>query len=300
MISSHINHLLISDIYTIKLQENVKLIHINDIFDIQSFSLDGIWIYGYSSDLVISIIKTIRSTNHMWNVPIFVGNCLNIDIDYCDGKCESFDEYISMHSRFSDTVISNISIIIKEMRPLIYATTRGINVIKYTPTENEDNIIYPLLDMFSIYNAYGWILNSIKNGFISASKKILGSCRLCPSCFGSRFNFNEHCMSCNSKSITKINLIHCFICNHVSPESEMGTGDNIKCPACKGKLIHRGVDYQHILDTYNCYECNNKSQDILISIKCLGCKVDHNPSELIRYDYHYYMINIPTVTDYLD
>ncbi|MBR1787559.1 MAG: hypothetical protein IJ762_00005 [Bacteroidaceae bacterium] len=92
---------------------------------------------------------------------------------------------------------------------------------------------------------------------------------LCPNCQSSHLIFAECCPKCESSHILQEPMIHHFRCANVSPESTYSYDGELRCPKCRHRLRHIGVDYDRPTDTYSCQECGHTflHSEILLSAK---------------------------------
>lgn len=100
---------------------------------------------------------------------------------------------------------------------------------------------------------------------------------LCNQCYNSFLNIREACPKCGSSNLGSEDIIHHFSCGYVGPVSDFvdkKESNVLRCPKCEKKLKHIGVDYDKPSAMYNCKSCGNKTQNPLLTSRCMNCEIE--------------------------
>lgn len=255
-----------------------------NIHRIDASIYDNVWIQLIDFSNNILVIRYIRNSDN-WNVNIYCSSDNIGLVEYCDGICNNHSEFIIQSK--SNGVLTTPNCELKH-RPLLYLLSRNKEVIRPSLCRKSD-YRYPVLEIFSIKSQYEWFNAMITDGLIDSVSNQSKSIYTCPKCYGNAFNFNEQCTHCNSDDIVHTSLIHCFVCGHISSD-DIKKSDDLNCPSCKTKWVHKGVDYEYILDAVECNNCGTKAQHTQTKLECLDCGSMLKHDELKLHKYGLYQI----------
>lgn len=127
----------------------------------------------------------------------------------------------------------------------------------------------------------------LEMGYIR-KKRFIDKIHLCPNCNRSHLLFFETCPKCGSSDIKQEDVIHHFRCAHVAPESAYEWDGELKCPKCKHKLLHIGVDYDKPSAVNTCNQCGESFMYSNMRVQCAVCRRPTTPDKLIPLDVEEY------------
>lgn len=119
-------------------------------------------------------------------------------------------------------------------------------------------------------------------------KRFIEKIHLCPHCNRSHLLFLETCPKCGSSDIKQEDVIHHFRCANVAPESAYEWDGELKCPKCKRKLLHIGVDYDKPSAVFTCNQCGENFMYATMRVHCATCRRDSTPDRLTPLDVEEY------------
>ncbi len=106
---------------------------------------------------------------------------------------------------------------------------------------------------------------------------------VCPNCRRWTINFRETCPACASLDVEVEGLIHHFACSYVGLDSEYRNGSELRCPKCKQRLTHIGLDYERPNQTYVCRACAQIFEEPTITAQCLDCRWEGTGSDVLAW-----------------
>jgi hypothetical protein len=121
-------------------------------------------------------------------------------------------------------------------------------------------------------------LNMLENrGFLQS--EFADTVHLCGECGFFQLNFREVCPSCRSANLAEERNIHHFRCGYVGCETEF---TDMRCPKCRRRLKHIGVDYDLPSASFCCLSCEDVFGEPLVACLCFKCGRDFPVEEAIR------------------
>jgi hypothetical protein len=98
---------------------------------------------------------------------------------------------------------------------------------------------------------------------------------ICPHCDSARLSARELCVSCRSRNLVEQPILHHMRCAYQGPESDFRrNGSDLRCPKCRSRLEHFGVDYDRPGGMHVCADCGCGSSDASVDFVCLDCEAE--------------------------
>ena len=129
-----------------------------------------------------------------------------------------------------------------------------------------------------------------ENGFIE-KYALVDRVRKCPKCKTGHLNYVDICPNCGSINFQKKQMLHCFTCGHVAPDSDFRKNMSFVCPKCNTVLRHLGSDYDHPLESHECNDCGSKFIEPDVRADCLFCRTRTDPSDLTVVNVYSYKLS---------
>lgn len=127
----------------------------------------------------------------------------------------------------------------------------------------------------------------LEMGYIEPTK-FVERIHLCPSCSHDHLIFSECCTKCKSSNLKEEDMIHHFRCANISKESDYIYDDELRCPKCKRRLRHIGIDYDRPSKVQTCIECGAVQLHSEMKVICAKCGQQIQPHQLTPYDIYQY------------
>jgi hypothetical protein len=102
---------------------------------------------------------------------------------------------------------------------------------------------------------------------------------LCSGCGYFQLNFREVCPRCRSANLTEEMNIHHFRCGYVGGETEF---PDMRCPKCRRRLKHIGVDYDLPSVSFRCFSCKEVFGEPQVANLCIKCGKDTPVEETLK------------------
>jgi len=128
-----------------------------------------------------------------------------------------------------------------------------------------------------------------ENGYI-IKNTLADRIRKCPKCKTGHLNYVDMCPICGSIDFEKKNMIHCFVCGHVAPDTDFKKNMSFVCPKCGSILRHLGSDYDHPLESHECNDCGTKFIEPDVKADCLFCKTRTSANDLVVVNVYSYQL----------
>ncbi len=131
-------------------------------------------------------------------------------------------------------------------------------------------------------------LNSlVRKGFLKA--ELIDKVVVCVACASASVRIKKLCPECLSLRLRKEGIIEHLSCGTIDTQTVFETANkDLVCPKCKDKLQLVGSDYRVLPTAYTCLNCNVRSKEPLLVVKCDDCgstaQLDEEP-EVLLYEY---------------
>jgi CheY-like chemotaxis protein len=198
---------------------------------------------------------------------------------YAQGRLNSaIERAIRRKEDTIDSVMRSTDSIIIRLLKFMYS--RQMEVLRPIPyRQSLFGYHYPFLSTHFSFSREFEILNILEKmeeaGLLSSSFE--NSVYLCNQCHNSYLNIRETCQKCDSSNLHSEDIVHHFSCGYVGPISDFNDPNDVnslKCPKCSKVLKHIGVDYDKPSAMYHCHNCGSKSQNPMLTSKCMNCTIE--------------------------
>lgn len=120
------------------------------------------------------------------------------------------------------------------------------------------------------------------------TRRLADRVHLCPACRRWTINFRETCPNCSCFDVDVEELIHHFACAYVGLNSEYRHGTDLRCPKCRSRLNHIGLDYERPRHTYVCGSCGSLFEEPVLTAQCLDCRWEGSSAEVLTWSVYEY------------
>ncbi|GAB1307942.1 hypothetical protein KH5_06250 [Urechidicola sp. KH5] len=278
--------------------ENCSILLISSAYGLRKEQLndyDGFIINVNEENRVLEIIKYLRTVKNIKNAlkPLFVNSIYKLSkniLDHTDGyiSLENLPSYLQpitvMNKRIEQINYSfNLDYTdLLKLKITAFCFTRNAVLEPFPSRKSLIGFEYPFIStLFKEKDelAQVTLLNQMSKDKL-LSQSFFDQVHLCKNCNGNYLNIRECCPNCNSIDIEEEDMIHHFVCAHISVESKFKSEDDLICPKCYRKLRHIGVDYDKPSSIFKCNSCNTNFQNHGMKSLCIDCNTEQKIDEL--------------------
>ena len=165
---------------------------------------------------------------------------------------------------------------------LRYLILRGVSQLEpERDIHSATGYSYPIARMILNASPYDECEADLKimedRGFLES--EFADTVHLCSGCGSFHLNFREVCPRCRSANLAEERNIHHFRCGYVGCEDEFR---DMRCPKCRRRLKHIGVDYELPSVSFRCLGCKEGFGEALVSCLCIRCGKDSPVENAIK------------------